>query len=432
MLGLPRREAFAAGSLFRVRGPARLRVVRGLVYAIGLKLREGNSLVVRSDRVICCEALEESKVELAIGAGGGLEAASEAEEVIRKWRELAENIIANHRLVVVVGEVDSGKSTFSTILLNTAVSKGLKAAFLDEDVGQSDIAWPGVVGLAYTDKPVYWIRDLKPESVEFVGSTSPVGNEVEVITAVVRLINEARRKADFTVVNTDGWVSGTRAIKFKTCLVRAIAPDAVVVMKGDGGADGLARALRVMGYRVIHASSPQARMRKTKAARKSYRESALVSLLMGSRKLRIDLKRLPVVNLPIGGESRDEYLETRLGELTGQRVIVFRAGDQALIVTRERAQAEVLRRLSSRIEELVGVRELLVICEEDLNGAYVGLHGEHGRLISCGVIRGVDLRRMTLLIEAPLESCENIKYMVLGKLRIAPDGSEAGFLRLPL
>ncbi len=118
--------------------------------------------------------------------------------------------------LVVVGPPDSGKSGFSTYLLNVKMSVG--GCVIDADVGQSDIGLPGFVSCGCAAEPVVHISELEPLGAYFVGSTSPRGVEDLIVAGVTYCV---RQVSPPLVINTPGWTSG-RGLQ----LLKAIA-DAV-------------------------------------------------------------------------------------------------------------------------------------------------------------------------------------------------------------
>ena len=80
-----------------------------------------------------------------------------------------------------------------------------------------------------TSKPVTELYNLKLENAFFTGVTSPIlaiTKTIEGLTAIKAQILE--RPIDFIVVNTDGWVAGDDAVKYKTELIKEMNPDLIV------------------------------------------------------------------------------------------------------------------------------------------------------------------------------------------------------------
>ena len=144
---------------------------------------------------------------------------------------LVERVAAQVQTVVLVGGLDSGKSTLSRALLEAAIAAGRTAAYLDADVGQKCVGPPATVGL----KLVRSAEDLHPDrlaqadALAFVGSTTPQGHLLPTVTGVARLAGLAREQGTgLVVVDTSGLVSGIYGQLLKYHKVEMVAPDVVV------------------------------------------------------------------------------------------------------------------------------------------------------------------------------------------------------------
>lgn len=135
------------------------------------------------------------------------------------------------RVVMLIGGIDTGKSTTARALLGAAVSAGVPAALLDTDLGQKTVGPPGAVTLRH----VRVAADLEPASLAapddlwFVGSTSPQGHLLPLVSAAAHL----RRRADdagarLLVVDTSGAVSGIFGQILKYHKIEALLPDLVI------------------------------------------------------------------------------------------------------------------------------------------------------------------------------------------------------------
>ncbi|HVH53177.1 MAG TPA: Clp1/GlmU family protein [Actinomycetota bacterium] len=144
---------------------------------------------------------------------------------------LVERAVRQKRTVLLVGGLDTGKSTLSRMLLRAGVDAGRPSAFLDADVGQKTVGPPTTISL----KAVRSLADLEPETLaaadalSFVGSTSPQGYLLPVVTGVVALAQRAREGgADLLVVDSGGLVSGISGQILKYHKVEMLRPDLVV------------------------------------------------------------------------------------------------------------------------------------------------------------------------------------------------------------
>jgi len=91
--------------LYRVEGPAKLRVESGSFYALGRVYGQGNELVVPRGLVVCLKVEAPCVVEIT---GGTMTEAKPEEEVVDQWKVLAETLAEPGRILV-VGETDRRK-----------------------------------------------------------------------------------------------------------------------------------------------------------------------------------------------------------------------------------------------------------------------------------------------------------------------------------
>jgi polynucleotide 5'-hydroxyl-kinase GRC3/NOL9 len=150
---------------------------------------------------------------------------------VNEHEALVERVSTSASSVVLIGGLDSGKSTLARALLGTALGAGRRAAYLDADVGQKCVGPPGTIGLRMLES----VDDLGPrrlpdaDAIAFVGATSPQGNLLPVITGTETLLSKARAAgADLVVIDTSGFVSGIYGQLLKYHKVEVVRPDVVV------------------------------------------------------------------------------------------------------------------------------------------------------------------------------------------------------------
>jgi polynucleotide 5'-kinase involved in rRNA processing len=132
---------------------------------------------------------------------------------------------------MLVGGLDTGKSTLARRIAQGGLEAGLTAAILDADIGQSSVGPPSTVGLKLVRQP----GDLEPEALSradalaFVGTTSPQGHLLPLVSGSRLLLDHARAQgADVVVVDTTGLVSGVFGQILKFYKIGLLRPDRVV------------------------------------------------------------------------------------------------------------------------------------------------------------------------------------------------------------
>eukprot|EP00249_Psilotum_nudum_P004229 c17772_g1_i1 orf=166-1518(+) len=120
--------------------------------------------------------------------------------------------------VIVVGPIDSGKSSLTRMLLGWAARQGWKPTFVDLDIGQGSITIPGTLAATPIEMPIDPVEGIPLEVplVYFYGHTTPSVNAdlyrvlVKELarTLEVQFAGNADARAAGMVVNTMGWVEG--------------------------------------------------------------------------------------------------------------------------------------------------------------------------------------------------------------------------------
>ena len=142
-----------------------------------------------------------------------------------------ERLVSTARVIMLVGGLDTGKSTFGRALAGAAIKAGRKVAYLDADLGQKTVGPPSVVGLRLLQDR----SDLQPDSLAvpdalyFVGATSPQGQLLPLVVGAGRMLATATAGgSELVVVDTSGLVSGVYGQILKYHKIEQLQPDAVI------------------------------------------------------------------------------------------------------------------------------------------------------------------------------------------------------------
>lgn len=205
--------------------------------------------------------------------------------------------------VMVIGEVDTGKSTLLALLARWFRSQSQHVAIVDADVGQADIGPPGFVSYGFVEHDIESLQSVRRQDSYLVGSTSPYNRGLNVVAGVQACVRDARcQGSDVTLVDTTGLVKGISGIQLKCAKAEAIKPDLIIALNTPG-IEPLTRCLKQLGFRVSRfLPIPGARIR-TAQERKHLRVSRWNSYLGGNpHKMEIDPAEVKVLRW--WGESR--------------------------------------------------------------------------------------------------------------------------------
>lgn len=221
-----------------VRGPAAVHA-DGSCRLLGMDV-SGMTVQVRAGRALPFEPAPGCALHLQGGEAWDADPTSAGTAM---WARLAERILGMSRrrlVVMLVGETDTGKSTLSTYLANTAIGRGLVPCIIDADIGQGDLAPPAAMGAALVREQAADLREVAAGYYEFVGSVTPAGSERLMVRRMRSMLARTRKISRLHIINTDGYVSDG-GVAYKKMLARALAPDVIVCVGRNGLAGALVR-----------------------------------------------------------------------------------------------------------------------------------------------------------------------------------------------
>ena len=203
---------------------------------------------------------------------------------------------------MVVGEVDTGKSTLVALLARWFLSTGRKAAIVDADIGQADIGPPGFVSYGFPEQDFDSLKAVTRRASYMAGNTSPYGRGLNVAAGVQACVRDAKREgADVIVIDTSGLVRGVAGRQLKCAKAETVRPDLIVILSTPG-VETLAGHLEHLGFHVRRFLPIPGARAKAAEERKNSRISRWNSYLGSNlRLIAVDLSR---VGVSLVGETR--------------------------------------------------------------------------------------------------------------------------------
>lgn len=275
-------------------------------------------------------------------------------KVPEEWRGL--DVGALGGTVMLVGATDTGKSTLARWLLEQARSRGRTTAWLDGDLGQSSLGIPGTLNL------ITGTGDF-PEAVKraafFVGSSSPRGHMLQVLTGMCRLRDFARSKgADPVFIDTSGLIAqefGGGALK--EWEAELLMPTSVIALERGRELEHLLAPWRLDPRLRLHLLPIASGVRRRSPQERSERRrSRLGRFFDGAGTFRIDKGQKPVYGLKDAEPGCLAGLIDREGLLLGAGVVrrILPDGLELVSPFRFLEQVAVVRVGRLRIDPLTG------------------------------------------------------------------------------
>jgi polynucleotide 5'-hydroxyl-kinase GRC3/NOL9 len=236
------------------------------------------------------------------------------------WQRLLRDGLSG--TVLLVGATDTGKSTLARWLFEQSINCNRTAAWLDGDLGQSSLGLPGTLNLVIkAGQP----SDVPERAAFFVGSNTPRGHMLPVLTGLGRLRDKACAKgADPVVVDTSGLVAeefGGGALK--EWEVELLQPSAIIALQRGRELEHLLAPWRHDPRFRLHLLQVPAGVRRRSPEQRAERRRALFRHYFGGAEpLRIDKGQKPVYGLRNAEPGCLAGLIDREGFLLGAAVVM--------------------------------------------------------------------------------------------------------------
>jgi polynucleotide 5'-hydroxyl-kinase GRC3/NOL9 len=263
------------------------------------------------------------------------------------WKQL--DLEGINGVLLVIGETDTGKTTFARYMFSTLNSLGRQVALLDGDPGQSWLGPPTTMTLASTMGAGDDFLKTNQTRRYFVGSTTPQGHMLPIIVGSASLIRSAFDKGIRTIVyDTSGLVdprSGGLALKMAK--IDLLRPQVVFAIQRHEELEPLMTPLRrSQRVKVIDLQTVPNVQRRDADERRRHRIRQYQRYFNTARTLNIHWSKLAVFPLPAFRIHQLLALENRDSFVVGLGIVID--------IDRPRQRVELL----TPLENLEGVDAL--------------------------------------------------------------------------
>ncbi len=415
--------SISEGMMARLYGPLRARVAEGQVMVLGAIFNRGDEFIVSRFRSYAAKALVDSRLQVVLEDGGSVERPAAGKEPLDRWVSSVDSLLARGcRGFMVLGQVDSGKSSIAALIANRALLHGYKPGVVDADVGQADVGPPGCVSAARVGRQLLWLRELAPERIRFVGYITPQRAERRIQAAVTDLVWWLRSTGtEALVVDTDGWVQGVQSLEYKLEAAYTAGLDTVIVV-GDRKLYSMLRSSwGRRGCGVHYLESPAARRTRDRSDRRLLRSEAYRRFLEPLRKRVLGFEEVTVLGSCFFLGDRLPA-ETAEGFSSVLRVPVLAASetyDTLYVVTRGQPDPVGVEKLSTALNKQVYILDV-----NNMRGALLGIIGADGYEAGIGLLDSIDFRRNVFTVLTPYEGA--ITGIIIGGTRLNQNLEEQG------
>jgi polynucleotide 5'-hydroxyl-kinase GRC3/NOL9 len=343
-----------------------------------------------------------------------------------EWRIAAEDVLAHGGPIMVIGAPGSGKTTFCLYLAGLFCRHSRSVAWIDADPGQPFIGPPAVISLSLYTEPADLLKRRNPQTLSFIGNTSPVGRLLELISGVQKLVTLARaHDPGLILINTCGLVHGGAARELKFHEIDMIAPHYVVALQKGSEVEHLLAPHSHRAGLLIHRLpiSPDAKI-STGEARRAAREQRFKEYFRGADYQEVAIPDVGVHGPGLGSGERLGFRDINKLSKILQAIVIHAelSSDRLfLLVEGDYAGDELYT-----AKEQYSVREVTILKRSELDHLLIGLNDDQNLCLALGILRDIDLKELTIRVITPLRDISTVRNISLGSLRVSPAGGELG------
>ncbi|MEO7718685.1 MAG: Clp1/GlmU family protein [Capsulimonas sp.] len=345
------------------------------------------------------------------------------------------DVLPNGSAVLVIGGVDTGKSTFVRETLLRRFAAGASVGVLDCDLGQGEVGPPATVAAAITPVPgsaeVRGLRQLDPVGAYFVGVNNPIRHVLSLsvgASQMMRLLQ--KRNPDLILIDSGGHVRGSSARELHRRVAELLQPQVIVAIERGDELDPLVSQFRHLQSPEIWRIAPSPEVgRKTTAARATHRAARFQAALLDFKEIAVPFDDVDLIGTWLGAgvpmqRHLIQFLSTSL-QAPIMHAETLPGGALYIVAKREGWDTTEL----AGIESTFKTRSLTIVAAQMFAGLLVGLVDTHGALMDLGTIARIDFERRTLTIRSRTKRPAAIAQIWFGRLRLQADGREIGEVR---
>lgn len=410
-------------SYYIIKGLARIRVVDGLIDIFGAELSRNANIIIPGGRQVPIRPLENSNVEI-YGSEGFLIKDLNYDPIPESWREAVNHILNNNsKVVIVIGDVDVGKSGFTLFTANTLIGKGRRVAIIDSDIGQSDIGPPCTIGLTILDKqnPTYW--DLPLTDAYFVGDKTPIGHLLPMVVGTREMVDRAFSKnVEHIIINTTGLVYGGPALALKRYKIEAIKPNLIVALQREGEVEHILRLFKNT-FDIFRAEVPKAIVKKSSKERAIFRTVSLARYFINPSEISIDMNKIKIYNIASGQILKDDDVITKISKLINKTPeLILHDKKSITIIFRDKFSKEdflTIKKLFANTYD-----EIRLASTSKYRGLILGLYDKNNVFMGLGRLDEINFKRGILRVTTTVKDVDKIACVHLGYLSLNENFTE--------
>lgn len=338
-------------------------------------------------------------------------------DIPKEWDQVAERIKQDTKLCVVIGKIDSGKSTLCKYLIHTWTVSGVRVGYVDSDLGQSTVGLPATVGLKIFNTPPHQSDYANPAHMHFVGNTAPEGFLVQALHAVKTMADKSRQEgSQITLVDTTGFIDGPVARILKLHKIEMLRPQWILALQAEDEMEHLLGGYEKMGWQVVRLGCSKRVISRSQTERQKYRSEKYKAYFRGAKIIECSMHKVVFPSCIIGTGQRIHPPELP-GEAWIQgmnHLYVEKCGNELLIMA-DRIDTSIP---FYKLKGYFGVTSVVFIERHGLKDLLVGLNDKDHNTVGLGTINDLDPFAGKLTLFTPVPDFHMVSTIRLGVLKV--------------
>lgn len=349
-----------------------------------------------------------------------------------EWEQAADRIKQDAKTCgvtcVVIGKIDSGKSTFCKYLVHTWTAFEIRVGYVDSDVGQSTLGLPTTVGLKIFNTPSVQHDYANRLELHFVGNTSPEGFLLQTLHAVKRMADKSHQQgSQITLVDTTGFIDGPVARIFKLHKIEMLHPQWIVALQAGDEMEHLLRGYEKMGWRVIRLACSKEVSTRSQAERQKYRNERYKAYFKSAQVINCPIQKVVFPSCILGTGQRINSLELPKETYMSDTKYLYieKCGSELLIVIDRLVESMDFYKL----KEYFRVTSIACIERFEIKDLLVGLNDKDNNTVGLGTIIDLDPLDDKLTLFTPVQDIHKVTAIYLGNIKVEQGEKERGKIR---
>lgn len=405
-----------------LKGPVLFKILQGEIEAVGTIINNhSHEQFIPLGKNIPIECLKDAIIEIIKGNKNNIEILK-SKTIPREWHKLIQKINNNSlKKIIVLGEMDTGKSFFITYMANKLIQLNKKVGVIDSDLGQSDIGPPGTIGFTILNQPIMFLNNANITGMEFIGSHSPGLHMVTTIVQFNKIINKCSKLCDIMLINTSGWVTGDGGRLLSRAKIDILNPDIIVLMQRKKDCEHLVKNI-FPPEKVIRLTASKKASETSKGEREKLRNLSSKNYFKNAKIISLKLNNIETDKCFFKSGEQINDLE----KIIRQKILFaekYSSYEGTLIITEKKLKASEIKTI--RNNGYINIKNLTPAFSDE---ALVGLRNKQHELLDIGIIKKINFLNNQIKIITPYNGNKNkIKIIQFGALKYKHNGTENGF-----